>query len=123
MRNCSSLILEMAMAVVLLTSAASSVHEGSTCGHTFLSLLQWRLRHVWGRCLGAGPVGLLGGNGSAPCCLAVATAPATTILVLKEFALEGPITECTGFLVAMNNFACIVMFELAFSRFISCRAN
>jgi hypothetical protein len=46
--------------------------------------------------------------------LAVATAPATTILVLKEFRSEGPVTESTGFLVAMNNFACIVMFELAF---------
>jgi Kef-type K+ transport system membrane component KefB len=47
-------------------------------------------------------------------CLAVATAPATTILVLKEFRSEGPVTESTGFLVAMNNFACIVMFEFAF---------
>lgn len=47
-------------------------------------------------------------------CLAVATAPATTILVLKEFRSEGPVTESTGFLVAVNNFACIVMFELAF---------
>ncbi len=44
-------------------------------------------------------------------CLAVATAPATTILVLKEFRSEGPVTESTGFLVAMNNFACILMFE------------
>jgi Kef-type K+ transport system membrane component KefB len=47
-------------------------------------------------------------------CLAIATAPATTILVLKEFRSEGPVTESTGFLVAMNNFACIVAFELAF---------
>ncbi len=47
-------------------------------------------------------------------CLAVATAPATTLLVLKEFRSEGPVTECTSFLVAINNFACIVMFELAF---------
>ena len=47
-------------------------------------------------------------------CLAVATAPATTILVLKEFRSEGPVTESTGFLVAMNNFACIVMFEFGF---------
>ncbi|QDT58034.1 potassium/proton antiporter [Stieleria bergensis] len=46
-------------------------------------------------------------------CLAVATAPATTILVLKEFRSEGPVTESTGFLVALNNFACIVMFEIA----------
>ncbi len=47
-------------------------------------------------------------------CLAVATAPATTILVLSEYRSEGPVTESTGFLVAMNNFACIVMFEIAF---------
>jgi Kef-type K+ transport system membrane component KefB len=47
-------------------------------------------------------------------CLAVATAPATTILVLKEFRSEGPVTESTGFMVAMNNFACIMMFEFAF---------
>ncbi|MCO8125266.1 cation:proton antiporter [Stieleria sp. TO1_6] len=47
-------------------------------------------------------------------CLAVATAPATTILVLKEFRSEGPVTESTGFLVAVNNFACIVMFEFLF---------
>lgn len=47
-------------------------------------------------------------------CLAVATAPATTILVLKEFRSEGPITESTGFLVAVNNFACILLFEFAF---------
>jgi Kef-type K+ transport system membrane component KefB len=47
-------------------------------------------------------------------CLALATAPATTVLVLKEFRSEGPVTESTGFLVAMNNFVCIVAFELAF---------
>ena len=47
-------------------------------------------------------------------CLAVATAPATTILVLKEFRSEGPVTESTGFMVAVNNFACIVLFEFAF---------
>ncbi|MCD0461080.1 cation:proton antiporter domain-containing protein [Roseiconus lacunae] len=47
-------------------------------------------------------------------CLGVATAPATTILVLKEFRSEGPVTESTGFLVALNNFACIVLFEFAF---------
>lgn len=47
-------------------------------------------------------------------CLAVATAPATTILVLKEFRSEGPVTTSTGFLVAINNFACILMFEFGF---------
>jgi Kef-type K+ transport system membrane component KefB len=46
--------------------------------------------------------------------LAVATAPATTILVLKEFRSEGPVTDSTAFLVAMNNLACILMFEFGF---------
>ena len=46
-------------------------------------------------------------------CLALATAPATTILVLKEFRSEGPITETTSFLVAANNLAAIVAFESA----------
>ncbi len=46
--------------------------------------------------------------------LAVATAPATTVLVLKEFESEGPVTEYANFLVALNNFASILIFELAF---------
>jgi len=46
--------------------------------------------------------------------LALATAPATTILVLKEAESEGPVTEYTGALVAANNFVCIVLFELLF---------
>ena len=44
--------------------------------------------------------------------LALATAPATTILVLKESESEGPLTEYTNALVAVNNLACIVLFEL-----------
>ncbi len=46
--------------------------------------------------------------------LAVATAPATTVLVLKEFAADGPVTEYASFLVALNNMASIVIFEIAF---------
>ncbi len=46
--------------------------------------------------------------------LALATAPATTVLVLKEFRSEGTVTDKTGFLVAVNNFASIVAFEFAF---------
>lgn len=46
--------------------------------------------------------------------LALATAPATTILVLKESASEGPVTEHASTLVAMNNFASIVVFEVFF---------
>ena len=45
-------------------------------------------------------------------CLALATAPATTVLVLKELRSEGPVTEATGFLVALNNLAAIVTFEV-----------
>lgn len=46
--------------------------------------------------------------------LALATAPATTTLVLHETQSEGPVTDLTGGLVAINNFACIIAFELAF---------
>lgn len=46
--------------------------------------------------------------------LALATAPATTILVLKENQSEGPITEYTTALVAINNLAAIIIFELVF---------
>ncbi|MEE8450733.1 MAG: CBS domain-containing protein [Thermoguttaceae bacterium] len=46
--------------------------------------------------------------------LAMATAPATTILVLKEAESEGPVTEYANALVAVNNFASIVAFELLF---------
>jgi Kef-type K+ transport system membrane component KefB len=46
--------------------------------------------------------------------LAVATAPATTILVLKENESEGPVTEYASSLVALNNLAAIVLFELFF---------
>jgi len=46
--------------------------------------------------------------------LALATAPATTVLVLKEFRSEGTVTDKTGFLIAVNNFASIVAFEFAF---------
>ncbi len=46
--------------------------------------------------------------------LALATAPATTILVLRESASEGPVTERANTLVSLNNFASIVAFEVAF---------
>jgi Kef-type K+ transport system membrane component KefB len=45
-------------------------------------------------------------------CLAMATAPATTVLVLKELRSEGPITESAQALVAINNLATILTFEL-----------
>jgi len=46
--------------------------------------------------------------------LALATAPATTILVLNEAESEGPVTEYTQSLVAVNNLVSIVLFELLF---------
>lgn len=46
--------------------------------------------------------------------LALATAPATTVLVFKEAKSEGPITELAGVLVALNNIVAIVAFELLF---------
>jgi len=46
--------------------------------------------------------------------LAMATAPATTILVLKETESEGMITEYAQALVVVNNLVAIVAFELVF---------
>lgn len=47
--------------------------------------------------------------------LALATAPATTIVVLREYDSEGPVTSYTYFLVALNNLAAIVGFEVLFA--------
>jgi Kef-type K+ transport system membrane component KefB len=46
--------------------------------------------------------------------LALATAPATTVLVLKECRSEGPVTRYGNTLVALNNVASILMFEVLF---------
>jgi len=46
--------------------------------------------------------------------LALATAPATTILVLKENQSEGPVTEYATALVALNNLVCVLLFEVLF---------
>lgn len=46
--------------------------------------------------------------------LALATAPATTILVLKENKSEGPVTEFATALVVFNNLAAVVLFEVLF---------
>ncbi|MCA9236246.1 MAG: cation:proton antiporter [Planctomycetales bacterium] len=46
--------------------------------------------------------------------LALATAPATTVLVLKESRSEGPLTDYATGLVALNNLASIIAFELLF---------
>lgn len=57
---------------------------------------------------GSATVGLLLGI------MAMATAPATTVLVLKEAQSQGPVTDLCGGLVAFNNLTCILIFELAF---------
>jgi len=44
--------------------------------------------------------------------LAIATAPATTILVLRENESEGPVTEYATALVVFNNLAAVIAFEL-----------
>lgn len=44
--------------------------------------------------------------------LAMATAPATTVLVLRENETEGPVTEFATTLVAFNNLAAIILFEI-----------
>lgn len=46
--------------------------------------------------------------------LALATAPATTVLVFKESRSEGPLTEFATGLVALNNLASVVIFEVLF---------
>ena len=46
--------------------------------------------------------------------MAIATAPATTVLVLEEAQASGPVTDLCGGLVALSNLVCIVLFELAF---------
>ena len=46
--------------------------------------------------------------------LALATAPATTILVLKETESEGTITDYAQALVAINNLVAIIAFEIVF---------
>lgn len=59
-------------------------------------------------------VGESGGASILLGALAIATAPATTILVLKEMQSEGPISEYTGILVALNNLISIIAFEVIF---------
>lgn len=62
-------------------------------------------------------LGLLGIDIYSACLfgvLALATAPATTMLVLKEAESEGPITEYATTLVALNNLFAVIIFECLF---------
>ncbi|MCM2371927.1 cation:proton antiporter domain-containing protein [Aporhodopirellula aestuarii] len=43
--------------------------------------------------------------------LAIATAPATTMFVLRETNAEGPVTSLTGTLVTLNNLVAVIAFE------------
>lgn len=43
--------------------------------------------------------------------LALATAPATTVLVLKDIQSRGPVTDLANGLVVLNNLTCILLFE------------
>ncbi len=45
---------------------------------------------------------------------AIATAPAATLAVLREYQAKGPITETVLGLVGVNNIVCIVLFNAAF---------
>ncbi len=47
--------------------------------------------------------------------LSIATAPAATLLVIREFDSEGPLTDHIMALVGLNNLVCIVAFVIAMS--------
>lgn len=47
--------------------------------------------------------------------IAVATAPAATLLVLREYNSRGPVTDYLLAIVALNNMLCVVMFSVAFA--------
>ena len=46
--------------------------------------------------------------------IGIATAPAATVLVLREFDSEGPVTNHILILVGLNNLVCLVLFRLLF---------
>lgn len=46
--------------------------------------------------------------------IGIATAPAATVLVLREFDSEGPLTNHILILVGLNNLVCLVLFRLLF---------
>lgn len=47
--------------------------------------------------------------------VAIATAPAATLLVLREYESQGPVTDYILVLVGLNNILCIVFFKFIFS--------
>ena len=51
--------------------------------------------------------------------LAIATAPAATLLVLREYDSEGVVTNSLLILTGLNNFLCLMVFSLCLPLFIS----
>jgi Kef-type K+ transport system membrane component KefB len=47
--------------------------------------------------------------------VAIATAPAATLLVLREYNSKGPVTDYVLSIVALNNMICVVLFSMAFA--------
>jgi Kef-type K+ transport system membrane component KefB/predicted transcriptional regulator len=55
--------------------------------------------------------------------LSIATAPAATLLVIREFDSEGPLTDHIMALVGLNNLLCIIAFVIAMSMVSSAPQN
>ncbi len=55
--------------------------------------------------------------------IAIATAPAATLLVLREYESEGPITDHILVLVGLNNIVCILAFKILFTDFVKENAH
>lgn len=47
-------------------------------------------------------------------CGAIATAPAATLFVLREYDAKGPVSDAMLSLVGINNIVCIVLFQISF---------
>ena len=47
-------------------------------------------------------------------CGSIATAPAATLFVLREYDAKGPVTDTMLSLVGINNIICIVLFQISF---------
>jgi len=50
-------------------------------------------------------------------CIAIATAPGVTLLVIREYHARGPLTDTLLAVVAFNNILCVVLFRLVFTVF------
>lgn len=55
--------------------------------------------------------------------LALATAPAATMLVLKEFDARGEVTDSLVTMVGVNNTICIILFEVALAILVALKGN